>query len=297
MDQIEQYRVFVEVVDSGSFSKTARRMDVATSAISRKVDALETRLQTQLLSRSTRKMKLTDAGAHFYSRCLKILELVEQAETEVSANDLIVGKLSVSAPQTFGRLFIVPRIIEFLEKHPGLEIDLNLSDQRLDLVESGTDVAIRIGRLEDSTLRAKQIGTIQHIVCASPGYLEKRSGIEKPEDLSRHDCLCYSNLSAPGRWLYFDQAGKQDSVRVNPKIKANSGEALVEAAVAGLGVLCEPDFVVQKAIEERKLVALLTQWRWYEMGVYTVYPNTKFVDRRVRAFIDFISDSFAKRRL
>ncbi|MEH6585678.1 MAG: LysR family transcriptional regulator [Halioglobus sp.] len=293
MDEFSQIRTFVTLVECHSISKAAEKMGVAVSAVSRRLKELESSLGVQLIQRTTRKMHLTEAGEKFYQRCGSLLDDLEEAKQEASDTATSLGgTLRIATPLSFGVAHLSPAIAAFMHLHPQIKIDLDMSDRRIDLVEEGLDLAIRIGKLEDSTLMARKLASVRHVVCASPDFFNRHGTPEKPQDLADMPALCYGNLRQPGIWQYRDKENKNASVKVPIRMQATNGDALVEAAVAGLGILCEPSFIVHGAVERGVLTPVLTDFQWYAMNIYAVYPQSKLLPARVRAFIDFLSVYF-----
>ncbi|WP_415901413.1 LysR family transcriptional regulator [Neptuniibacter sp. QD29_5] len=293
MNEFSQIKTFVALVESGSISKAAEKMDVAVSAVSRRLKELESSLGVQLIQRTTRKMHLTEVGERFYQRCGKLLDDFEEAKQEASnAATSLSGTLKIATPLSFGVAHLSPAIAAFMHLHPEVKIDLDMSDRRVDLVEEGIDLAIRIGTLEDSSLMARKLAVVRHVVCASPEFLTQYGTPNKPEDLAGMPALCYGNLSQPDIWYFRDQENNTGSIKVPLRMRSTNGDALVEAAVAGLGILCEPSFIVHGAVKRGVLTPVLTDYQWYAMNIYAVYPHTKHVPARVRAFIDFLASYF-----
>ncbi|WKE66498.1 LysR family transcriptional regulator [Gallaecimonas kandeliae] len=293
MNQLEQIRIFVELVKAGSATQAARQLNLATSAVSRRLKELEARLGTELLHRTTRSMTLTDDGRAYYERCVRILEDLDEAERELgSRSGELSGRLRITTPWSFGVSHLVPAITEFMYLHPRVEIDLDMNDRKVDLVAEGFDLAIRIGELEDSSLVARKLAPVSHVVAAAPDYFQRHGRPQSPQELAGHQGLCYANLKAPGQWLYFDDQGRRQSVKVPIRFRASNGDALRHAAIAGLGVLCEPSFITYQAIRQGLLEPVLTQYRWYQMGIYALYPGTRHLSPRVRGFIDFLGKRF-----
>lgn len=289
MSEFEQIRAFVEIINAGSTKQAAARLGVAPSAVSRRLKELELRLGTSLIQRTTRKMQLTQIGRSYYLRCLDILQALEQANEEVRETEQeIRGRIKIAVPISFGVSQLAPVIYQFMHLHPNLEVDLNVDDNRIDLVGGGYDVGIRIGDLEDSSLVARRISKIDHLVCASPTFLNESGAIADLNALTQAPALCYGNLARPNEWLYRDHHGKRSKVIVKPRLTASNGDVLREAAIAGLGIVCEPEFILREAIDAEQLVPILTQWQWHGMGIYIVYPKTTQVPRRTRTFIDFL---------
>lgn len=293
MNELTQIKSFVALVESRSISKAAERMDIAVSAVSRRLKELESGLGVQLVQRTTRRMHITEAGEKFYRRCGRLLDDLEEAKREASNTaTALSGTLKIATPLSFGVAHLSPAVAAFMHLHPQIKIELDMSDRRIDLVEEGLDLAIRIGTLEDSSLMARKLASVRHVVCASPDFLNRHGIPSTPQDLSALPALCYGNLSQPDTWHYHDKDSKPGQVKVPMRMRANNGDALVEAAIAGLGVLCEPSFIVHGSVERGVLKPLLTDYQWNPMGIFAVYPQTKHMPTRVRAFIDFLVSSF-----
>jgi len=294
MDKFEDLQAFVAVVESGSFTAAADRLDLAKSAISRRVAALEERLGVQLLRRTTRVINLTESGKSFYEHSARILADLDEAEAAVQqAHGELRGVLKVALPLSFGVRHMCKPIAAFARMHPRIRFELDLNDRRIDLVEEGVDLALRIGRLEDSSLIARRLFDVRTVVCASPQYLHAHGTPETPEDLRRHDCLAYSNLPEPGRWQWKDAAGGTHSVQVNIVMHASSGDFLANAAAHGLGIAIQPTFLASEAIRRGNLVPILTDYEWPVSPAWAVYPPTRHLTYRVRAFIDFLVERFS----
>lgn len=293
MSELEEIRVFVQLVESQSATKAAERMDVAVSAISRRMKDLETRLGVQLVRRTTRRMNLTDSGTLYYRYCRQILDDIDEARQAVtSTKKELSGSLKIATPLTFGASHMAPAIAAFVHSHPEIMIDVDMSDRRVDLIEEGFDLAIRVGELEDSTLIAKRLAPVNHVVCASPDYLNTHGIPTTPDELKDLPALCYSHLKNPDSWQYTTPSGDKGTVKVGVRMQSNNGDALREAAVAGLGLLCEPTFIVHSAVEKGLLKPVLTDYKWYGMNVYAIYPQTRHLSSKVRAFIDFLRHRF-----
>jgi DNA-binding transcriptional LysR family regulator len=293
MNEFSQIKTFVALVESRSISKAAEKMDIAVSAVSRRLKEVESNLGVQLVQRTTRKMHITEAGEKFYRRCGRLLDDFEEAKQEASNTaTALSGTLKIATPLSFGVAHLSPAIAAFMHLHPQIKIDLDMSDRRIDLVEEGLDLAIRIGTLEDSSLMARKLASVRHVVCASPDFFNRYGTPETPQDLSELPALCYGNLDQPDTWHYRDKDNSPAKVKVPLRMRATNGDALVEAAVAGLGILCEPSFIVHGAVERGVLIPALTDYQWYAMNIYAVYPQTRYVPARVRAFIDFLISHF-----
>jgi DNA-binding transcriptional LysR family regulator len=294
MARLEDMETFVRVVEAGSISGAAERMGIAKSAVSRRIADLEERLGAQLFRRTTRKLNLTDTASRFYERCVHILADVQEAEYAVSdEHGTLRGRLRVAVPLSFGLLHLGPAIDDFMSEHPEVEFDLDFNDRQVDLLGEEFDVALRIADLPDSSLIARRLAPIHMIACASPAYLEAKGTPETPEDLVNHVCLTYSHMTNPSVWPYVGPDGKAASVRVQSRLQANNGDFLCQAAVAGQGITRQPSFILYKDIEQGLIVPVLSEYTWPSVNAYAVYPQTRHLSRRVRAFVDYLVDRFA----
>jgi len=290
MDRFEDMRCFVHVAELQSVTKAAVQMNLAPSAVSRRLKELEARLGAQLLTRTTRRMSLTEAGQVFYRRSLQILGDVDEAEAEVSDESHgLRGVLRVAAPLTFGVDHLSGVVADFMAEHPHLEIQLDLSDRVVDLVGDGIDVAVRIGSLPDSSLIARKIARVRMIACAAPDFLRRYGRPESPEDLKALPALCYDGSDRPDIWRYRDASGAEAWVQVSMRLRANNGSVLRDAAVKGLGVVIEPSFILHEALAEGILVPVLEHVDWPEIAIFAVYPEQRHLSAKARAFIDFLT--------
>lgn len=289
-------RSFVQLVNAGTATKAADIRGVAVSAISRRMKDLETRLGVQLLQRTTRKMNLTAEGRLFYDHAVRILADLADAEAEVTQqSQVLTGTLKIATPLSFGVAHLSSAISAFMHAHQELTVNLDMSDRQVDLLEEGFDLAIRIAALRDSTLMARRIANFRHVVCASPGFFKEHGMPTHPSQLEGLPGLCYGNLPNPPLWSYRGPDGSQGTVLVKSRLLSTSGDALRDAAIAGLGVLCEPSFIVHRAIENGQLQPALIDYRWYDMAIYAVYPATRHLSFRVRAFVDFLVGRFGEK--
>ena len=294
MDRFEDLQAFTAVVETGSFTAAAERLSTDKSAVSRRVSALESRLGAQLLRRTTRSLNLTDTGQAFYDRSVRILADLEEAESAVALeHGDLKGKLRVALPLSFGILHMCTPIDTFNQRHPGLRFDIDFSDRRVDLLQEGIDVAVRIGHLRDSTLIARKLFEGRTVVCASPDYLARKGHPESPEELAGHDCLVYSNLSDPEHWRWIDGDGNEQTVRVPIRMSANNGDFLSTAAADGLGIVIQPTFIAHRHIKSGALIPILSDVEWPGTPAWAVYPPTRHLSHRVRTFIDFLVDYFS----
>ena len=291
MDRFEDLRAFVKVVESGSLTRAAEAMNVATSAVSRRIKDLEGRLGTQLLHRTTRQMRLTAPGETFHTRAVEILSALEEAEAEAGDQTrTLSGPLRIAAPLSFGMSHLGPLLLEFSRAHPELELDIDLTDRFVDLVAEGYDLAVRIGNLSDSSYIARKLATIRHAVVASPAFWERYGVPESPADLSKLPAIGYTGGAQTDTWAYTAPNGKRSQVSLNVAIRSNNGEFMRDAALAGMGVALEPSFIVCREVDQGTLVPVLLDHEWPTATINVVYPETRHMAARARAFIDFLRE-------
>lgn len=295
MDRFLEMQTFNAVVDAGSFVKAADALDLSKAAVSRYVVDMETRLGVRLLHRTTRKLSLTEEGQVFYARSKELLAELQEAEDEVTArSDAASGLLRINAPFTFGILHLAPLWGEFKALHPKVSLDVTLADRLVDLVEEGYDVAIRIAKLENSTLVSKRLATTRIVLCASPQYLAQHGTPQHPSELINHAIISYSYRSAKDEWTFTGPQGTV-SVKTKPCIHTNNGDTCRAAALSHQGVILQPTFLVGKDLADGSLVELMPSYRSEELGIYAVYPTRKHVSAKVRALIEFLATHFAGR--
>ena len=294
MDRFLEMQTFNAVVDAGSFVNAADALSMSKAAVSRYIVELETRLGVRLLHRTTRRLSLTDEGQIFYARSKELLSELTEAEEEItSRSDAASGLLRINAPFTFGVLHLAPLWGAFRAQHPKVQLDVSLADRLVDLVEEGYDVAIRISRLENSTLVSKRLATTRMVLCASPQYLKLNGTPKHPSELAGHAVISYSYWSTKDEWHF---TGPQGPVRVktNPCIHTNNGDTCRAAALANQGIILQPSFLVGDDLAAGTLVELMPEFRSLEMGIYAVYPTRKHVSQKVRALIDFLTTHFSQ---
>ena len=293
MNRLENMDTFIRVVEAGSISGAADRLDVAKSAVSRRLKELEGHLGVELFHRTTRKMNLTDTGRVFYQQSVRIMDDILETELATSqAHGTLKGRLKVALPTSFGLMHLGPAINEFSIAHPHIEFDLDFNDREVDLMQEGFDLAIRIARLADSSLIARRLVSIQAVMCASPAYLERMGTPQSPDELIDHQCLVYNLIRDFEYWHLVDAQNKLNKVKIQPYLKASNGEFLRDAAVAGLGITLMPTFIVYKELERGVLVPLLTEYKRPQIDAYAIYPQTRHLSQRVRAFVDSLVKRF-----
>ncbi|GLS04769.1 LysR family transcriptional regulator [Chitiniphilus shinanonensis] len=283
--------LFVAVVDAGGFTAAAERLGLAKAAVSQQVARLERDLGVTLLTRTTRRVTLTEAGEAFYGECVPLLR---QAETvlEHAAQDHAVpqGTLRVTASVDYAASVVAPLIAAFATRHPTLQIELIASNEVVDLVEARIDVAIRQGWLRDSTLRAVQLGSFGQWLLASPAYLARAGAIARPEELSAHRWIALNLLSAPLHWQ-FEREGAAVPVRMRAPLRVNSPQVLRALLLSDAGVSVLPDYMAHEDVQAGRLVRLLPQWELPRGGIYAVYPASRHLPAKSRAFIDFVKET------
>jgi len=290
MDRVELFRVFARVVEAASFSKAAINLGMPRSSVSAAIQELEARLGARLLNRTTRKVSPTQDGTAFYERCVRLIGDIEEVEGlfRQSAGE-IAGKLRVDVPGRIGRLILIPALPEFLDVHPGIEIELGVNDRAIDLVEDAVDCALRVGPLPDSSLVMRQIGQLQLINVASSAYVEQHGLPTVPNELDDHWCVNYASPSS-GRveeWEWLDQRGLHTRP-VRGKITVNSAEAYIAACLAGLGLIQIPAYDVRQQLQSGQLVELMPDYRAAPMPISLLYPSRHHLSPRLRVFTNWL---------
>lgn len=292
MDRLGEMEVFAAVAAQGSFTAAARHLGVSTSAASKYVIALEERLGVRLLNRTTRRLSLTEAGYDFREWCERIAADVAEAERSVaSLHAEPRGVLRVNAPMSFGQLHLGPVLADFLERYPDVHIDMAMTDRRIDLVEEGFDIAIRIGVLRDSSLVARKLASTRRVVCAAPAYLARRGIPQTPDDLAAHNCLGHVPQRGAEDWAFNGPDGAF-TVRAAGSLMVNNGDMLRLAVLAGSGIAMLPSFIVGPDLAEGRLRALLCDFEPPPLPISAVYPAGRPVAAKVRAFIDHLAACF-----
>jgi DNA-binding transcriptional LysR family regulator len=291
MDSLTDIAVFVQVVESGSFTAAADRLGLSKSVASKSVTRLETRLGARLLSRTTRRLSLTEAGAVLHERARRGLQEIGDAEAEVSRlQGAPRGTLRVNAPTSFGILHVSPALPEFLARYPEVAVDLHLDDRKLDIVDEGFDVSLRISELPDSSLVSRRLAPCRHAVVAAPAYLERRGVPRTPGELRDHEIITYRYQDSSDEWRFRDRNGVTETVPVRGPLRTNNSLALREALLGGAGVTRTPTFIVGRDIQEGRLVRLLADYDTLEVSIYLVYPQRRHLSPKVRAFVDFMAE-------
>ncbi|QXI31286.1 LysR family transcriptional regulator [Pseudomonas vanderleydeniana] len=292
MDVLASMKVFVKVVEHGSFSAAAQSIGISSTMVGNHVQGLERHLGTRLLHRTTRRQSLTEIGQGYYSQCVSILNQIEQAELiarEQRAHPR--GKLRVSASATLASDRLMPAIAAYLKQYPEVEIELQFNDRVVDLVEEGFDVVFRYGELPNSGLVARLLNKNRRIACASPAYLETHGVPQTPADLQHHNCLVFLRATAQRDWLF--RGVSHESVRVNGQLSANNGTALMNAALEGLGIVLLPQTLMQEALKDGRLVHVLPDHETLDRPLHLVYLPDKHMTPKLSSFIEFMLGRFA----
>lgn len=295
MDRLDAMSLFVATVEAGSLSAAARRAGVPLATVSRKLSDLEKHLKTRLLTRSTRRLTLTDAGQSYLTACRRILDEVGEAErTAAGEYSSPTGELVITAPIVFGRLHVLPVITDFLAAFPQVDIRLTLSDRITQLAEEHIDLAVRIGELPDSAMVAIRIGSIRRIVCASPAYLTLHGTPEKPQELAGHNCVTFEGLAAPATWN-FGAGRTETTVPVRSRLQVNTAEAAIDAAIAGLGLTKVLSYQADAAVRAGALKVVLEPFEPPPWPVSLVHAGQGRLPVKLRAFLDFAAPRLKER--
>ncbi len=281
---------FVYVAEYESFTKAAKKIGISTAQVSRQVSALEKRLNIKLLYRTTRRVSLTEEGQVFYQHCRAVLDGLDAAEQAVSnLQSKPQGRIKLTAPVTYGEQQLLPLMNDFMVRYSDIEVTAFLSNQTVDLLEGGYDLAIRIGKLSDSTMMAKKLSSRTNFVCAAPAYIKKHDIPNSLNELNQHNCL----LGTLDHW-HFKEEGKERNIRVTGRVRYNSGYSLADAALKGLGIVQLPDYYVKKHLESGELVSILDNYREPEEAIWAVYPHNRHLSPKIRLLVDFLAERLLK---
>lgn len=277
---------FVAVAETGSFTAAAKRLEISVAQVSRQISALESRLATKLFYRTTRKVTVTEAGQVYYQHCRQVLDGLEEAErTLTNMQRTPRGKLKITAPTTYGENRIAPLLNDFIRLYPELKLDCHFTNQRVDLIDNGYDLAIRLGKLEDSSLMAKRLASRRQYVCASPTYLAANGEPHLLSELEQHNCL-----RGTLEYWRFQENGQERNIKVSGNIHFNSGQSLADAALKGLGIAQLPDYYVSEHIDAGTLVEILTNHQPADEGIWALYPQNRHLSPKVRMLVDFLAE-------
>ncbi len=293
MSQLDELETFVAIARAGSISRAAAQMRTAKSIVSRRLSALEARLGGQLINRTTRRLSLTEVGVRFLKRAEAILDDLAEAEAVVRAGQTsLTGKLRVAAPLSFGVTHLQPVVSRFIQENQDLDVEVDFSDRQVDLVEERFDLAVRIGVLTDSTLIARKVGPIGLTVAAAPTFWQAHGKPKTPQDLEPLPCLQYLYLKRPDSITYWGEGGKKGLIRPPVRMLAGNGEFIAATAADGCGFVVLPSFILAPFLREGRLEAVLEDYVWSDLNLYIVYPPTRRISARARAFSDAVIRRF-----
>jgi DNA-binding transcriptional LysR family regulator len=294
MDKLRAYEVFVTVVARGSFARAADALDTSPANVTRYVNELEAHLGARLLNRTSRKLSLTESGQGLYERARGVLEDVAEAEAIASAKAVQArGRLRINAPVSFGIRHLAPLWPNFMQRHPEVELDVALADRVIDIVEEGFDMAIRISRGGSQAHAARKLASSRNLVCASPGYLLRHPAPKVPADLAQHACLGYTYAHTADEWHLNAADGTPHMVKVRYAMHTNNGDTARAAAIAGMGVIWQPSFLVGEDLRAGRLVELLPGYRMADIDILAVYASRRHLSAKVRVMIDYLAEAFA----
>lgn len=293
MDRLDAMQLFVRVAELGSFSGAAQQLGVARSVVTRQIAGLEAHLGVKLMARSTRRLTLTSAGTAYLEKCRVILNLVEAAEIGVAEERQTPrGNIRISLPLSFGLKRLAPLLLDFSQRYPEVALDMDYSDRRVNLIEEGIDLSVRVTRRLDAGDVARRIGASRMLVLASPDYLSRHGRPAHPSELEHHVCLGYTNAGASTAWQFLVD-GQLENFHIRSRINANNGDVLTEAAAQGLGIACQPDFIAGSFIADGRLIEILADYPGPELGIYAMLPSNRHVPHRVRVLMDFLAAQLA----
>jgi len=292
MDRLDCIQSFVRVVETGSFSAVARDLNTTQPTISKQIAALEDYLDVQLLTRSTRKLQLTQEGEQFFEHCQRLLDVVAEAEASVGQRQNPVGILRVNCSVAFAQHQVIPYLKGFLDRYPDLRLDLMMSDRFVDLVEEGTDLAIRIGQVSDPALIVHRIGVTRRVTVASAEYFHDRPTPKTPEDLSEHNCIVYTRLTTGNEWHFQLPTGGTAQITVKGNLQVDSSTAIREAVLSGLGIAVCPVWLLGDLIQSDRLTVILQDYQPTPLPIHMVYRRGRFIPAKVRCFIDYFANEF-----
>ena len=292
MGQLEDMYIFQRVVETGSITQAAEQMNMAKSAVSKRLSLLEQKLGITLINRTTRKSSLTEAGQGYYQRSKRIIDEVDELNSQTSSSkSALQGTLHIAVPLSFGLTHLAPALDQFLLQHADLKLNINFSDQKIDIVEQGVDLAFRIGDLNDSTLKARKIAPIEHVLCASPDYIKLHGMPQQPSDLKHHKVIKYTSSEHTGL-KFINPQGQQQVVYIEPHMVANNGDFLKAMAESGHGVTYLPSFIVWQSLATKRLISVLADHKLHTTYAYAVYPANRHLPLKVRSLIDFLAERF-----
>ncbi|TDR78375.1 LysR family transcriptional regulator [Paludibacterium purpuratum] len=297
MDRFSEIKAFVTVAEQGSFVAASERMGLSRAMVTKLVSALEARLGVRLMHRTTRRLSLTAEGESYLSDAGPLLGELDALENRLSQGAARpAGRLRLTAPVSLGERFLGAALTEFCRQYPEIDIDLSLNDRRVDLVEEGYDLALRITQLGDSSLIARRLLPVRGAVCAAPAYLQAHGTPVHPDELAQHNCLVYTLTDHTGFWPFVDADGSEQRVKVQGSLRANNGDLLLDAAINGLGITRQPRFLLERALASGELVEILHGFDLPQLALHAVYPVRRHVPGKVRVLVDFLLTYFQARQ-
>ena len=293
MDTVVGLRLFIRVVETGSFSKASTDLGITQPTATKHVAALERRLGARLLHRSTRGVTPTEVGAAYYDKCKLIARELEEADSLAALmQSRVQGSLRISTSVAFGRRVLTPLVLRFMQQHPELQVDLGFEDRYVNLVEQGVDLAVRMGRLADSSLGARYLGTNPWVLVAAPAYVAAHGAPQAPAEIAQHPALVYSSVQGDDRWHFSAGDGDSTAVPVRGPLRSNNLSALLAAARAGMGLAILPRYVAHASLREGALQPLLPHWSLPEQEMHAVFPSPRLVPGKVSGFVDWLQGQF-----
>lgn len=290
MGQIEDLRAFVQIVEQGSLGKAAKQAGIAKSAMSRKLRLLEERMQAVLIARTTRQWALTEAGREYYDKGLGVIAAFDEFEAHVRNDNVdLRGEIKLSVPLYFGKINLSSHLLEFAERHPAVQLNIDFSDRIVDVINEHFDLVVRISELPDSSLIARHLCQTRHICCASPEYIKTNSRIKEPNDIRNHRIIQFGSSKRP-KWSFTSASGKTTAIPLTASMNSHDGAFLIDAAEQSLGIVRVPDFLAKSSLESGRLVQLLKPFQPKPRGVFIVYPTARYLPQRTRALMEYLLD-------
>ena len=293
MDRLGCDRMFIAVMETGSFIAAAERLGTSSGQASKLVSRLETELGVRLLNRTTRSVSPTEAGQAYYERLRPLVDELDALDLDIrDISQSPRGRLRLTAPLSFGTIELAPALNEFAARYPDIELDVSFSDRVVNVVDEGFDMAVRVGRPDDSSLIIRKLCAVRIVVIGAPAYLEERGAPETPDDLERHICIIDTNFRDPHRWPFRNRIGKVQNISVNGRIRYSNAETCLQAAEAGLGLACVPGFVAGEAIRSRSVIRLLQGFETEPFNVHVLYPHSRHLAAKVRLLVNALVERY-----
>lgn len=286
MNELENIRSFIAAVETGNLAHAAQRVHITKSVLSRRISNLEAALGTQLFTRSTKGLTVTDVGRRYYDHVTRIVAELDDAKQALKDDDQkMVGTIRLTAPEAYSRKFLYPLFLQVMQENPDLRLETSFADRMIDIAAEGYDLALRIGTSTQTSLIGRKVADIPTILVAAPDYLEKHGTPQHPDDLRDHRCITYTNTTNPHQW-HFQQGSKKTTIKVNSILQSDSGDLMAEAAFSGLGILSTPRFFVSEALETGSLISLLEPYKTNDRSLYVLYPDRRHQKQSVRLLIN-----------